>query len=337
MNLSDAIKKVVDGVSLSRQEARDAMNSIMSGESTPAQIGSYITALRMKGETVEEIAGSAEGMRAHAGKIDVSPESLVDTCGTGGDSAHTVNVSTMSALIAAGAGVQVAKHGNRAVSSKCGSADVLKELGVKIDAEPQVVKKCLLEAGIGFFFAPLWHGAMKHAIGPRREIGIRTVFNILGPLCNPTGARRQVLGVFKPELTEVMAGVLRDLGSEHVMVVHGSDGLDEMTISGPTRVTELRKGKIETFEVFPMDLGVKESSLDEIRGGDTTENAKIVRDVLGGWKSPCRDIAVLNAAAAIYVSGKASSLKDGVETARESIDTGKAAAALEKFVTISNG
>ncbi len=336
MNLSEAIKKVVEGTSLSREEARDAMNAIMSGESTPAQIGAYITALRMKGETVDEIAGSAQAMREHAGRIDAEPESLVDTCGTGGDGAHTINISTIAGLIAAGAGVTVAKHGNRAVSSKCGSADVLKELGVKIDAEPETVKRCLDRANIGFFFAPLWHGAMKHAIGPRREIGIRTIFNILGPLCNPTGARRQVLGVFDPKLTEVMAGVLKDLGSTHVWVVYGSDGLDEITISGPTRVTELRDGAIKTFDLYPMDLGVKESSLDKIRGGEAAHNAKIVNDVLGGWKGPCRDVTVLNAAAAIFVGGKAESIKEGVEKARESIDTGKAAEALKKFVAVSN-
>jgi anthranilate phosphoribosyltransferase len=336
MNLSDAIKKVVEGKSLSREEARDAMNAIMSGESTQAQIGSYITALRMKGEIVDEIAGSAEAMREHAGRIDASPEFLVDTCGTGGDGAHTINVSTLAGLIAAGAGVQVAKHGNRAVSSKCGSADVLKELGVRIDAEPEAVKRCLDKANIGFFFAPLWHGAMKHAIGPRREIGIRTIFNILGPLCNPAGARRQVLGVFNPDLTEVMAGVLKELGSTHVWVVHGSDGLDEITISGPTRVTELRDGEIKTFNVYPMDVGVKESSLEKVRGGDTAQNAKIVNDVLSGWKGPCRDISVLNAAAAILVGGKAGTIEEGVEKARESIDTGNAAEALKTFVTVSN-
>jgi anthranilate phosphoribosyltransferase len=260
----------------------------------------------------------------------------VDTCGTGGDGAHTINISTIAGLIAAGAGVPIAKHGNRAVSSKCGSADVLKELGVKIDADPETVKRCLDRANIGFFFAPLWHGAMKHAIGPRREIGIRTIFNILGPLCNPTGARRQVLGVFDPRLTEVLAGVLKELGSTRVWVVNGSDGLDEITISGPTRVTELRDGEIKTFDVYPMDAGVKESGLEKVRGGDVAQNAKIVNDVLGGWKGPCRDIAVLNAAAAILVGGKAETIKEGVEKARESIDTGKAAEALKKFVTVSN-
>lgn len=335
MKVTEAIQRLVEKKFLDRAEARDVMGQVMSGEATPAQIAALITALRMKGETVAEIAGCAEAMREKATPLPLDRDDLVDTCGTGGDGAHTINVSTVAALIAAGAGVPIAKHGNRSVSSRCGSADVLKELGVNIEASPATVAKCIESAGIGFFFAPAWHGAMKHAIGPRREIAVRTVFNILGPLCNPARVNRQVLGVYDPALLEVLPGVLRELGSEHVWVVHGSDGLDEITVTGPTRVAELKDGEIRNFEVRPLDVGIQERASGEIEGGDPASNAKVVRDILQGWKGAARDVCVINAAAAIVVSAKAKDLADGVSLARESIDTGRALEALEKLTRAS--
>jgi len=335
MNIVEAIQTVVEGRSLERPAASEVMGQVMAGEASPAQIAAFVTALRMRGETVEEIAGFAEAVRARAVAFAHARQDLVDTCGTGGDGSHTVNVSTVAALIAAGAGVPVAKHGNRSVSSRCGSADVLRELGVNIEASPDTVARCIDEAGIGFFFAPAWHGAMKHAIGPRREIAIRTVFNILGPLCNPARVLRQVIGVYDPALLDVMAGVLRELGSRHVWVVHGSDGLDEITVTGPTRVAELRDGAITTFDIRPLDVGIQERKPEELRGGDPHANARIVRDVLQGWKGAARDVCVLNAAAVILVGGKAPNLAEGVRLARESVDTGRALEALERLVQVS--
>lgn len=335
MDIVEAIQKLVEGESLDRPEASEVMGQVMSGEATLAQISAFIVSLRMKGETIAEIAGCAEAMRAKATRLPLERDDLVDTCGTGGDGAHTLNVSTLAALIAAGAGVPIAKHGNRSVSSRCGSADVLKELGVVIDASPETVARCIEEAGIGFFFAPSWHGAMKHAIGPRREIAIRTVFNILGPLCNPARVRRQVLGVYDPALLDVLPGVLRELGADHVWVVHGSDGLDEITVTGPTRVAELKEGEIGTFDIRPLDLGIQERSGDELKGAEPTPNAKVIRDVLQGWKGAARDVGVINAAAAIVVSGKAKDLAEGVRLARESLDTGRAFDVLEKLIRVS--
>lgn len=335
MNIVDAIRKLVEGDSLTREEANEVMDQVMSGDATPAQVAAFITALRMKGETVPEIAGCAEVMREKATPIPLDRHDLVDTCGTGGDGSHTINVSTAAALIAAGAGIPIAKHGNRSVSSRCGSADVLKELGVNIEAVPEVVGRCIEQAGVGFFFAPAWHGAMKHAIGPRREIGIRTVFNILGPLCNPARVRRQVVGVYDPDLLEVVAGVLQELGSEHVWVVHGSDGLDEITVTGPTHVAELKDGMIRRFDVRPLDVGIQERNPEDLKGGEPAECAKIILDILQGWKGATRDICVINAAAAIVVGGKAEDLGEGVKLARDSIDTGKALEVLEKLVRVS--
>jgi len=335
MDIVDALRRLVEGDSLSREEANDVMGRVMSGEATPAQIACFITALRMKGETVSEIAGCAEAMRDKASPFALDRHDLVDSCGTGGDSAHTINVSTVAALIAAGAGVPVAKHGNRSVSSKCGSADVLRELGVDIEAPHEIVARCVEEAGIGFFFAPLWHGAMKHAIGPRREIGVRTVFNILGPLCNPARVKRQVIGVYAPALLDVIPGVLNELGSEHVWVVHGSDGLDEITVTGPTHVAELKNGEIRRFDVRPLDVDIQERDARELKGGEPAQCARIVRDILQGWKGAARDICVINAAAAILVGGKAEDLGEGVRLARESIDTGRALEALEKLIRVS--
>jgi anthranilate phosphoribosyltransferase len=293
----------------------------------------------MKGETTEEIAGCARVMREKAKRIDPgeSEYDVVDTCGTGGDGRRTFNVSTAAALVAAGAGVTVAKHGNRAVSSHSGSADVLKALGVKIDAEAPVVERCLREARIGFLFAPMLHGAMKHAIGPRREIGMRTVFNILGPLTNPAGARCQVLGVYDKALVPVMAGVLGNLGSKRCLVVHGEDGLDELTVTGKTHVAELRDGKVTQYEIAPEDVGLSRASLEDLVVADVDEAAEALRSVLRGDAGPRRDIVALNAGAAILVSGAAAELAEGVARANEAIDSGAAAKTLETLVQVSNG
>jgi len=285
---------------------------------------------------VEEITGCAQVMREKVTRIATSREDLIDTCGTGGDGSGTFNISTTVVFVAAGAGLAVAKHGNRAMSSQCGSADVLQALGVDIEIDPEKVGRCLDETGIGFLFAPMLHGAMKHAIGPRREIATRTVFNVLGPLTNPAGAGRQLLGVYAADLTEKIAGVLLELGSERAFVVHGTDGLDEITLTGPTRVSELREGQIATGEIAPEDFGMERARPDALKGGTAEENAKILTDILAGEKSPRRDIVLLNAAAAIAAGGRADSLEEGLEKARASIDSGKALQALEHLVKVSN-
>lgn len=333
--IAEAIKKVVEGKNLTEEEMVSAFDAIMSGNATPAQIGCFLTALRLKGETEEEITGAARVMRAKAEKVNAG-ENVVDTCGTGGDGAGTFNISTASALVTAGAGIKVAKHGNRAASSRCGSADVLTALGVKVDAEPPVVEKCIKEAGIGFMFAPRMHSAMKHAIGPRREIGIRTVFNVLGPLTNPAGAKRQVMGVFSSSFTALLARVLARLGSEHAMVVHGADGIDEITLTGNTYVAEYKNGNLKEYILNPTEFGFALCSPADLKGGDAEQNAQIVREVLKGKKGPARDVTLLNAGAAIMVSGKVSSLKEGIEIATESIESGKAEKALQALVEISN-
>jgi anthranilate phosphoribosyltransferase len=337
--ITELIRRVVEGNDLTVAESAAAMNAIMSGECTPAQVSAFIVALRMKGETIEEIAGCARVMREKAVRVDPGPSAyeIVDTCGTGGDTKHTFNISTTAALIAAGAGVTVAKHGNRAVSSKSGSADVLKMLGVNLEAGKGAVEKALREARIGFLFAPMMHGAMKYAIGPRREIGVRTVFNILGPLTNPAGAACQVLGVFDAALVEPMAGVLRELGGKHCMVVHGDDGLDEMTTTGATRVAELKDGHVTTYALTPEDAGVSRAKLADLVAIEPADAVRAVRAVLAGTKSPHRDIAVLNAGAAIYVAGAAADLEAGIALACEAVDSGAAQAALDKLVAITNG
>jgi len=330
------IGKVVNGENLSRQEASEVMGDIMSGNATPAQIASFITALRIKGETVEEITGCVQVMREKVTKIEANAEILVDTCGTGGDGAHTFNISTVAAFVAAGAGLSIAKHGNRAVSSMSGSADVLKELGINIEAEPDRVAKCIDEVGIGFLFAPLLHPAMKHAIGPRREIGIRTIFNILGPLTNPAGAKAQVLGVYNASLTEQLAQVLNNLGSSHVFVVYGNDGLDEITIADKTHVTELKDGELRSYIIKPEDFGMQSADGSKLLGGNAEQNAIITLDILKGEKGPRRDIVLLNAGAAIVAGGKASSLMEGIRLAGESIDSGRAMEKLEMLRAVSN-
>lgn len=335
MNIQEAIAKVIEGADLSRGEMTDAMNQIMSGEATDAQIGAFLIALRVKGESVDEIAGAASVMREKATPIATRHDVIVDTCGTGGDHSGTFNISTAAAFVAAGAGLCVAKHGNRAATSQCGSADVLGALGVNIEASPETVSRCLDDVGIGFLFAISLHGAMKYAIGPRREIGARTIFNALGPLSNPAGATRQVVGVYSPALTETLAGVLGTLGAERAFVVHGSDGLDEMTLTGPTRVSELKNGSVSTYDVLPGDFGLMQAPADALKGGDADYNAEITRSILNGEEGPRRDIVLLNAAAAIVAGDKARDLNEGVQVAAEVIDSGKALEKLEGLVAAS--
>ena len=332
-----SIATVIEGGDLSRSEAEDVMGQILAGEATSAQIASLVTALRFKGETVGEVAGFARTMRKFSRKLAVPEGPIIDTCGTGGDGAGTFNISTVSAIVSAGAGCRVAKHGNRSVSSKCGSADVLEELGVNIACDQEKMERALVEAGIAFIFAPIYHGAMKHAMGPRKEIGIRTVFNMLGPLTNPAGAKRQLLGVYDPKLTEMFASVLAELGSEQAMVVHGSDGLDEITLTGKTSVSELKNGTIKTYELHPEDFGLTVCKPEDLAGSSANRNARITGEILDCAPGPRRDIVVLNAAASIMVCGKCENLSEGIRLAQESIDSGKAKRALARLAEISHG
>ena len=334
--IKEAISKIVKGTDLTEAEMVSVMNEVMSGGASPGQIGSFVTALRMKGETVEEITGAAKAMRAKATRIDAPAGDLVDTCGTGGDEAMTFNISTASAFVVAGCAITVAKHGNRSVSSRSGSADVLKALGVNIEAEVSRVEECLKEAGIGFLFAPLLHGAMKYAAPVRREIGIRTIFNVLGPLTNPAGAKRQVIGVYEADLTDILAKVLFNLGSVHAFVVHGEDGLDEITLAAETKVTELKDGCVRTYHIRPEDYGFERCAPEDLKGGDPELNAGIILDVLKGKKGPQRDVVILNSAAAIAASGKSGSLEEGIAMARGSIDSGEALGRLEALKKVSN-
>jgi anthranilate phosphoribosyltransferase len=335
--LKEMIGKIVSGEDLQFQEARQVMLQVMNGEATGAQIGSLLTALRMKGETVEEISGCAQAMREKSLSFSCRHSLLVDTCGTGGDCSGTFNVSTTAAFVVAGAGVPVAKHGNRSVSSKSGSADLLEALGVKLDLLPGEVMSILDRIGIGFLYAPVFHVAMKHASGPRKEIGIRSIFNILGPLTNPARANVQVLGVYEPGLTEVMARVLERLGVKSAYVVHGDGGLDEISNTGPTKVSCLNNGSIKTFYIHPEELGFTRATLRQLQGGDARENAGITRRVLSGEKGPHRDIVLLNAAAALAASGVVRDLPEGVRAAGESIDSGKALEKLEQLVAATGG
>ncbi len=334
--IREAIAKLVEGRDLTAEEAQAVMDEIMAGEATPAQIGGYLMALRIKGETVEEIVGSARAMRARALKISSRHHLLVDTAGTGGDGAHTFNISTVAALVAAGAGAPMAKHGNRAVSSRCGSADLLQALGVNIEAPPERVRECLDTLGIGFLFAPIHHGAMRHAIGPRRELGVRSIFNIMGPLTNPAGARAQLIGVYDGRLTELLARVLGALGSHRALVVHGEDGMDEVSICAPTRVAELAGGSVRGYTLVPEELGLRRAGPESIRGGDIGENARITLEVLRGKKGPERDVVLLNAAAALYAGEIASDLKEGVEASAQAIDSGAALKKLEGLREFTN-
>ncbi|MFH0909516.1 MAG: anthranilate phosphoribosyltransferase [bacterium] len=333
--IREAIAKLAEGQQLSREEAHSTMLEIMSGEATPAQIASYITALRIRGETPEVIAGSAAAMREKFTAVHAPTDIVVDTCGTGGDGAHTFNISTCSAFVAAGAGVTVAKHGNRSVSSKCGSADVLGALGVKVDATPDIMSDCLKSIGIAFLFAPILHPAMKHAIGPRREIGIRSIFNILGPLSNPAGARYGVLGVYDRDLALTLAEAAAALGAKRLFVVHGLDGLDEITTTAPTRVAEVHDGVVTTYEIKPGDFGIPTASKTDLAGGEAAENAELIRKILSGEKGPRRDIVLLNAAAAIVAGQKAKDLKEGIAAAAQAIDSGAAKQKLEKLIELT--
>ncbi len=332
--IKEAIATLVTGESLSMDQAEAAMTEIMNGEVTPAQFGAFVTALRVKGETSEEIAGMAKVMRTKAIQVHVDGP-VVDTCGTGGDSSSTFNISTAAAFVVAGAGLKVAKHGNRAASSRCGSADVLEALGVKIEMSAGQVQRCLSEVGIGFIFAPSFHPAMKYAGPPRREIGIRTVFNILGPLTNPAGAKAQVLGVADAVLMEKMAEVLRTLGCQHALVVHGDDGLDEITISGKTQICELEGSRIRRYVISPEDLGFSRDSLDNIKGSTPADNAVLVRRILAGTPGPQREVVLMNAAAAIMAGGRAKTLQEGARSAAEAIDSGSALAKLDYLIRFS--
>jgi anthranilate phosphoribosyltransferase len=332
--IREAIDALVEGQSLTVEEAAACMNEIMDGEATPAQFGAYVTALRLKGETVDEIAGMARVMREKALQVTV-PGVLVDTAGTGGDRSGSFNISTTAALVAAGAGIKVAKHGNRAMSGATGSADVLEALGVKIDLSPEGVQRCIEEVGFGFMFAQRYHPSMRFAAGPRREIGIRNVFNILGPLTNPAGAKRQVIGVADPAMARRMAEVLGTLGSERALVVHGQDGMDELTITGPSQVWELKDGTVTEYQFTPESVGLTVSDASPLAADSAENSAEIVRSVLNGAIGPTRDIVLLNAAAALVVGGASDTLSEGVKRAEESIDTGAATKAVDALAELS--
>jgi anthranilate phosphoribosyltransferase len=329
------IGKVATGVTLSREEAARAFDQMMSGEATPSQMGALLMALRVRGETVEEITGAVTTMRAKMLCVEAPPDAI-DVVGTGGDASGSFNISTCAALIVAGAGVPVAKHGNRALSSLSGAADVLAALGVNIDLTPEKIAHCIREAGIGFMFAPAHHPAMKNVGATRLELGTRTIFNLLGPLSNPAGVRRQMVGVFSRQWTEPLAQVLKNLGAERVWVVHGSDGLDEITTSGPTSVTALENGTIRSFEISPEEVGLRKVKPEHLRGGDAAANAQAVENVLEGKPGPFRDVALFNAAAALVVAGKAKDLKSGFQLATHSLDSGEAEGRLDRLIVVSN-
>ena len=333
---SALIEKLQRRQDLTVDEAATAMDDIMEGRAQPAQIAGLLIALTMKGERPAEIVGFARTMRARATRLTKVYQPVFDTCGTGGDRAHTFNVSTVAALVLAACGIRVAKHGNRSVSSRCGSADLFEALGVNITASAAVVERCLAEAGIAFFFAPTFHPSMRHAAATRKELGVRTAFNLLGPLTNPAAAARQLVGVPRPELTELVARSLVMLGSERAWVVHGADGLDEISTTGYTKISECREGAVNTFYLHPSDAGLPKSSAETLRGGDAAENARIARDVLAGTPGPQRDIVLLNAGAALLIAGVVSNLGEGITRAARAIDDGSASAALERLVMISN-
>ncbi|PYO02658.1 MAG: anthranilate phosphoribosyltransferase [Candidatus Rokuibacteriota bacterium] len=344
--ITEALRALIERRDLTRIEAAAAMEAIMSGAATNAQIAAFLTALRMKGETVEELIGFAQVMRQKAVRVRTRAEEvaaltgtdremLIDTCGTGGDAAGTFNVSTATAFVVAGAGLKVAKHGNRSVSSLCGSADVVETLGINLDLTPAKVSRCIDEVGIGFLYAPLLHTAMKHVMAARREMGIRTVFNMLGPLTNPAGANAQVIGVYSPALTEPLARVLAELGTIRAFVVHGADGLDEVSNTGESRVSEVREGVVRSFTVRPDDFGMSRAAIGDLRGGDREQNAQLIRGLLDGAAGPKRDIVLMNSAAALVAGAKARDLKDGVSQAALAIDSGAARGKLEALVALS--
>lgn len=347
MNIQSALERLLDRQNLSGEQMRGAMQQVMTGEATPAQIGAFLVALRLKGETVDEVAAAAAVMRSLAAPVSLGDEDAIDIVGTGGDASNTFNISTCSAIVAAAAGVRVAKHGNRSVSSKSGAADLLEAAGVNIDLDAEQVARCIEQAGLGFMFAPKHHSAMKHAIGPRRELGVRTIFNLLGPLTNPAGARSQVLGVYDPDWVRPMAEVLQQLGSEHVLVVYGDigqwgdnstvGGMDEISISGPTHVAELKDDRVTEYSISPGDFGLAEAPLSAIQVNSAEESLAMIRSVLANDAGPARDIVTLNAGAAIHVGGGADSIETGVVRAAETIAQGSAAAKLDELVRVSTG
>ncbi len=334
--IKDAIGKLVEGKSLTENESEIVMSEIMSGEATPSQIGAFLVSLRIKGETIEEITGCAKAMRASAIKILPDAALLVDTCGTGGDALSTFNISTLVAFVAAAAGLAIAKHGNRSVSSMCGSADLLQALGVKIELSPDKVSACIDKVGVGFLFAPLLHPAMKYAMPTRKEIGIRTIFNILGPITNPASAQIQLLGVYDPKLTTMLARVLARLGSQRAMVVHGADRLDELSTTGLNSIAELRNGKVKSYELDPHKLGLPRARIEDMKGGLPQENAAIALSILKGEKGPRRDIVLLNSAALFVLTDKAKDWKEGLELGARMIDSGKAEEKLRQLVEFTN-
>jgi anthranilate phosphoribosyltransferase len=335
MDMQTAIKTVTERQNLSHHQMTQVMQLIMTGQATPAQIGGFLIGLRMKGETVDEISAAAGVMRELSAKVDVPKEHLVDTCGTGGDASGSFNISTASAIVVAAAGARVAKHGNRSVSSKSGSADVLEAAGVNLELAPEKVAECINTVGVGFLFAVKHHSAMKHAIGPRREMGVRTIFNVLGPLTNPASAPNQVIGVFGKQWLEPLAQVLKQLGSRHVMVVHSDDGMDEISISATTHVAELKNGEIKTYSIQPEDFGMKRAALADIKAADAAASLAMIKSVFANQSGAAKDIVCLNAGAAIYVAGLANSHKDGVEKARAVIASGAAQQKLDALVAIS--
>lgn len=330
-----SLSQLIGGADLSREEARGLMQCIMEGAATSSQIGALLTALRIKGETVEEITGFAEAMRSVASHVATDNARLLDTCGTGGSGIHKFNISTVSAIISSSVSVRVAKHGNRSASGRAGSADVLEALGVNIHLSSEQAKRCLEEIGICFLFAQIYHPSMKHAAAPRKELGVRTVFNMLGPLTNPAGADRQLLGIYDRNKTETIANVLKELGSKRALVVTSLEGLDEISISGPTQISELRHGEVRTYQIHPHDLGLDVHPLEAVLGGDAVQNAAIIRSVLAGEKSPYRDIVLANVGACIYVAGLADSIAEGVQAAARAIDNGSASAKLEQLIQMT--
>ncbi|MBU1766811.1 MAG: anthranilate phosphoribosyltransferase [Candidatus Omnitrophica bacterium] len=333
--IKEAISKLVDKKNLTKDEAKEAMSEIMKGETTPSQLSAFITALRMKTEVVDEITGCAEAMRNASLKLDINANTIVDTCGTGGDGTNTFNISTAVALVAAGGELTVAKHGNRSASSQCGSADVLEYLGVNINTKPEKAKECIEKIGIGFLFAQIYHPAMKYAMPTRKELGIRTIFNILGPLTNPAGANVQLLGVPSADLTEMIANVLKNLGTKASLVVHG-EGFDEISTTDKTLICEIKEGKVKTYHIQPEDFGIPKTTLKELQGGDVNKNVHIMMGVLKGKKGPHRDIVLLNAGALFYIAGKTNNIKEGIKIAEESIDSGNALNKLKDLIKLTN-
>lgn len=333
--IKEALSKLIDRKNLTKEEAKESMSEIMEGKATPSQLSAFLTALRIKGEVVDEITGCAEAMRNAARHIKIDKDIIVDTCGTGGDRSNTFNISTAVALVAAGGGLTVAKHGNRSASSQCGSADVLEHSGVNINTKPEKTKECIEKIGIGFLFAQIYHPAMKHAMPTRKEIGIRTIFNILGPLTNPAGANVQLLGVPSPELTEMLANVLKNLGIKSALVVHG-EGLDEISTTGKTLVCELKNGQINTYNIQPEAFGMEKVTRNDLLGADVYKNVQILTAVLKGEKGAHRDIVLLNSGALFYIAGKASDINAGIKLAEKVIDSGKASEKLKVLIKLTN-